>query len=163
MNNNRVENNLVIENARIGFKNFSGKEAKFNQAGRRNFCVFFEYEQGKELEAAGWNIKWLKPRDEGDMPSAYMQVAVSFDNFPPKVILIDHGKQTTLDASTIDMLDWAELQSVDIVIRPYNWEVQDKHGVKAYLKTMYATLYNDILADKYKPKEDASSDEEMPF
>ena len=37
-----VKNNIVIENARIGFRNFSGKEGQFNPAGRRNFCVFIE-------------------------------------------------------------------------------------------------------------------------
>ena len=34
--------NLVIENCRITFKNFSGKETKFNPAGRRNFAVVLD-------------------------------------------------------------------------------------------------------------------------
>ena len=86
-----INENIVIENAKIGFRNFSGEEGQFNPKGRRNFCVFFDTEMAEQLEADGWNIKWLQKKDtdsEEDDKQGYLQVTVSYDNFPPKIILV---------------------------------------------------------------------------
>ncbi len=144
-----VKSNISIEGARIGFRNFNGEAGKFNPVGRRNFCVFLEKPLAVTLEEDGWNVRWLQPRDEEDEPTPYLQVAVSFDNIPPKIVLVTgHGK-TVLDESNINVLDWAEIENVDITIRPYNWEVSGKGGVKAYVKTMYVTLVEDEFEKKY--------------
>jgi len=144
-----VKNNIVLEGARIGFRNFSGKEGKFNPAGRRNFCVFLEEDLAKALEEDGWNVRWLQPRDEQEEPQGYIQVAVSYDNIPPKIILITSRGKTTLDDESISLLDWAEITDVDLIIRPYNWDVNGKSGVKAYVKSMYITLAEDEFEKKY--------------
>lgn len=144
-----VNKNIVIENARIAFRNFSGKEGKFNPAGRRNFCVFFEPDLGRQLEQDGWNIRWLQPRDENEEEQAYLQVAVSYDNIPPKVILVTGKGKSQLDEESINILDWAEIENIDLIIRPYNWDVNGKTGVKAYVKSMYVTLVEDEFESKY--------------
>lgn len=140
---------LTLENARIVFRNFSGVEKKFNPAGRRNFCVLLESELAHLMEEDGWNVKWLQPRDEEEEPQAYIQVAVNYNNRPPRIVTITTRGQTNLTEETVGILDWAELITVDLTVRPYLWEVNGKHGIKAYCKSLYATLEEDRLADKY--------------
>ena len=144
-----MNNNIVIENAKIGFRNFSGKAAKFNPAGRRNFCVFLDKEDGLKLEEDGWNIRWLQPREEGDDLVPYLQITVSYENIPPKIVLVTKKRKTVLDDISVDELDTAEIENVDLIIRPYNWSVNGSEGVKAYCKSMYVTIVEDEFAEKY--------------
>lgn len=144
-----IKENIVIEGARIGFRNFSGKEGKYNPEGKRNFCVFMDDEMGNVLENDGWNIRWLQPRNEEEDKVPYLQVAVNYENIPPKIVLITSEGKTILDEDTVNILDWAEISNIDLIIRPYNWEVNGKTGVKGYVKSMYVTIIEDEFEKKY--------------
>lgn len=149
---------LNFSNAQIGFRNFEGREGLYNKAGDRSFVIFLEESMAKKLEVEGWNIKWPKVRQdskyEEDTRQPYLSVSVGFDYFPAKVyMLTDNGTSepniSTLNEDSVGMLDWAELSNVDIVIRPYEWTVSGKSGIKAYLKAGYFTLISDEFAQKY--------------
>lgn len=154
----KVTDNIVIENARIGLRNFSGKEGRFNPAGRRNFCVFFDdREMAQRLKNDGWNIKIAKPKDEyDDDPIPYMQVAVSFGRIPPVINMISSTGKVRITEDMVDQLDWVEIQNVDLIIRPHNYDIGGRTGVKAYLKTMYITIVEDVFAEKYRDVPDSA-------
>ena len=144
-----TKNNINIGDARIGFRNFSGKEGKFNPPGKRNFCVFLDSELAITLQEDGWNVRWLDPIDEQEDKQGYLQVAVSFDNIPPKILMITSNGKTVLNVDSVDILDWADIEMVDLIIRPYNYDVNGKKGVKAYVKSMYVTIAEDEFESKY--------------
>lgn len=147
---NKKVDEIIIEGAKIIFRNFSGEETKFNRRGNRNFCVIIEDpDQAQKLAEDGWNVKILRPRDEDDESTHYIQVSVSFDNIPPRVLMITRRNKVELTDESIGTLDFAEFTNVDLILRGYNWEVNGKTGVKAYLKAMYVTINEDPLAEKY--------------
>lgn len=157
----RLLKDVQVENARIAFRNFSGNEGKFNRAGNRNFNVLLPEDAAKAMEADGWNIRWLKPKEEGDAPQATVQVTLSFENYPPKVVLIAGKGKTELDDTSVNILDWADIINVDLVIRPYQWVIaegtkNEKTGVKAYVKYMYVTIKVDPFESKYEDVPDSA-------
>ena len=152
----KVTNNITIENARSGLRNFSGKEGKYNPAGKRNFCVFLEKDLAETLEEDGWNVRYLRPREDDEEPQAYLQASVAFGNVPPKIIMISSRGKTPIGEDEVNILDWAEIANVDLILRPYNWEVNGKSGVKAYLKAMYVTIAEDEFESKYSDVPDSA-------
>lgn len=146
-----MANNEIVEinDTRIFFRNFAGKEGQYNRAGDRNFCVEIPVEQARAMEDEGWNIKWREPREEGDELQAQMKVSLRFDNFPPTIYQVTGNHKTRLNEKTVENLDWADIINVDLAVRPYRWEVNGMSGIKAYVKYMYVTIEEDAFADKY--------------
>ena len=160
MSNERIPN-LSVENARIIFRNFAGKESKFNPAGKRSFCLLLDEETAARLSDQGWNVKTLAPRDPDDDPQPYVQVAVQFANYPPNIYLISGKKKTKLDEDSVSILDYAEIENVDLIINPSRWEMSGKSGIKAYLKTLYVTIVENEFEKKYRDMDE--DDDDLPF
>lgn len=168
----RVNDNIVIDGARIWARNFTGKEGKFNAAGDRNFNVWIDPDLARKLEADGWNIKTYIPRSDPEAePRPFLKVSVSYRVFPPKIYRVgSNGKRVPLDEDSVGTLDWEEIKNIRLIIRPYNWEVNGRSGIKAYVKTLYAEIEEDPFEKEYEEKEDApfldmpsGTNEEVPF
>lgn len=160
---NDADGTILFENARVIFRNFAGREGPFNQPGDRNFCVLLDEPVADMLIRDGWNVKRLKPREldeEGAEGQPYLQVTVKYRGRsgqavkPPEIILrttVD-GKlknRTHIGEDQAETLDWIDIANVDLIVRPYNWNVGDKGGTAAYLKSMYITTELDPLGAKY--------------
>ena len=141
---------VVIEDARITFRNFAGKEQQYNRAGDRNFAVLLDEETAANMEADGWNIKRLRAREEGDVEQPYLSVALNFKGpRPPRVVMITSRGRTPLTEEYVELLDYADIKTVDLIVNPYEWVVNGKTGVKAYLKSIFVVILEDALELKY--------------
>lgn len=146
-----IENgNLVIKNARITLKNFSGRQKRYNDEGDRNFAVYLSEEDATFLAGEGWNVRYFSPREGEENGKAFLKIAVAFGKYPPKIVLIDRGKRDILDENTVHRLDSLELEEINLAIRPYPWEVRGQKGIKGYLKTLYARVVVDEFEGLYE-------------
>jgi len=145
------ENTVLMEGVRIIFRNFAGKEGQYNREGDRNFAVVLDDKTAEAMTADGWNVKTLEPKEgyEEDGATFYLPVAVNFKGRPPRITMITSRNRVTLDEGLVEQLDWVDILNVDLIVRPYNWEVSGKTGIKAYLQTMYVTIQEDALEAKY--------------
>jgi hypothetical protein len=147
---------ITLEGVRIAFRNFSGKEGQYNREGDRNFAAILPADIAEDMRRDGWNIKQLRPREEGDDPQDYIQVSVGFKGRPPRIVMITSRGRTTLGEDEVNILDWAEIANVDLILQPYEWTVNGKSGVKAYLKSIFVTIEEDDLERKYADVPDSA-------
>lgn len=152
---NFARNVLEIEDARIIYRNFAGVGSKYNREGDRNFAVIIPNEEiCNELVENGWNVKIKPPRDEDDSPFMYLPVKVKFNNRGPAAYVRSGKSVQRLSEETIGMLDEIDIASVDMDLRPYDWEVNGKTGRSAYLQAIDVEQNIDRFGARY-----ADSDE----
>ena len=145
---------LQIEDARIIFRNFAGLGSKYNREGDRNFAVIIPNEEiCNQLVENGWNVKIKPPREEDDSPFMYLPVKVKFNNKGPGAYVVSGNNVQRLNEDTISMLDEIDIASVDMDLRPYDWEVNDKTGRTAYLQAINVVQNIDRFGARYAAQE----------
>lgn len=149
---------LQIDEAHIIYRNFKGEGSKYNREGDRNFAVIIDDQDiADQLIDAGWNVKIKPPREDGDSPFMYLPVKINFNDRGPNVYLMTGRRMNRLDKYSIACLDDVDILSVDLDIRPYDWEVNGKEGRTAYLQSIKVTQNLDRFAADYE------SDDYAPF
>ena len=145
---------LQIDDARIIYRNFSGAPSKFNREGDRNFAVVIDDEDICDaLVNDGWNVKIKPPREEGDDPFMFLPIKIKFNDRGPRVYLKTGRNVNKLDEETVSILDNVDILSVDLDVRPYDWEVNGKEGRTAYLQALHVVQDIDRFEAMYAEEE----------
>ena len=157
------KNILQIDDAKIIFRNFEGRGDKYNREGDRNFSILIEDpDTADALAEKGWNVKIKPGRDEDEGPFMRLPVKVKFTDYGPNVYLVTGNRRNELDEESIGCLDNIEIESVDMDIRPYDWEVNGKTGRTAYLQSMEVVQRIDRFAARYSGN-DIDGESKLPF
>ena len=154
------DNTVLLENVRIIFRNFAGKERQYNDEGQRNFAILLNDDMAEGLSGAGWHVRSTREREIDDEMvggEPYLPVKVSYKGRPPRVVIISSRGKTDLGEAEIEMLDYADIQNVDAIVRSHDWTVNGKSGRKAYLKSIFVTINEDELELKYADVKTASN------
>ena len=157
---------LDIKDASVKFRNFAGAKSEYNRGGERNFHLIIPNQEmadalmeQKNDYGAGWNVKI---KQSGEETYLSLPVKVNFDSYNPPTIFLDvNGKVTKLDEETVHILDRISINSVDLMISPYDGDGMYGPFRKAYLKSIW--VYQDV--DPYEERYAAyrESLEEAPF
>lgn len=146
----RVEEDITFRDVRLLWPNFSGEERKFNPPGSRNFALPLDEETAVQMYNAGWAVKEKVTEDGTHL--YHLKVTVKMDGKrPPRIFLItkSRNRRMQLDESTVSAVDFAQFDLLDITIRPFNYDINGKKGVSAYLKVLMGTLHEDELEKEY--------------
>jgi hypothetical protein len=154
---------VMIEGAKLIFRNFAGLAREFNSEGDRNFSVVLDPELAQKLKAVGWRVKQLKPREEGEEGDYHLKVTVNYKKGrPPRCVLVTSNNRTELGSEEVMLLDTADIKNADIIINGW-WSDMAGGGYSAFLKTLFVTINEDELEQKYSehqtPGGDTDADE----
>ena len=148
-----------INGRQIIFKNFEGRGDKFNREGDRNFSLRIDDENtANALVKEGWNVRIKEGRDEDEGPFMRLPIKVKFTTYGPNVYLRTGDRVNELNEESIACLDNIEIESVDMDIRLYDWDVNGRTGRTAYLQSMEVVQRINRFAARY-----ANNDEDAPF
>lgn len=149
------DSKLVIRDAKIIFRNFSGRDTKYDNSGKKTFCVLInDRETADMLTDYGWHVKPLKSRNY-DEERFCIQVTVKFHKdreFMNPVIETYTGKRkTVLDDESVGILDFADIYNINIVLSPYHYtNLAGERKISAYLKKLAVAIDEDDFSDEYE-------------
>lgn len=157
--------NVIIEDAQLLFKNFSGAPDRFHKdGGARQFSIRLNAEDAARFCDAGWNVKPLRSHPDDEEEWFHVNVKVNFSSArPPHVVMIgvannEEISRTILDEDTVGILDGSFIRTADIEINEYHWTPPTGgEMISLYLNKAYVTVEMSPLDVKY------AQDADSPF
>lgn len=151
---------IMLDDARIIWRNFAGVGGKYNREGDRNFAVVIDDQEIAEKlmndcndMGAPWNIKIRPPKEEGDMPFMCLPVKIRFNNYGPNVYLVSGNSRNVLGPNEVACLDKIDIEYVNLDIRPYDDIVNGKPYRTAYLQNIEVHQRIDRFKARYAEEE----------
>lgn len=145
---------IMIDDARIIFRNFSGRPGPYNREGERNFAVVIPTQEiADALMEEGYNVKIKAPRDPDDTPLMHLPVKVGFNQYGPTCYLVSGKKRVPLDEESVGILDKIDILSVNMDIRPYDWNRNGDSGRSCWLQSIEVHQRLDRFAERYAEEE----------
>jgi len=156
---NNVQDVFEFPHCQLIFRNFEGRPSRFNKDGGKHNCsIRLDEEPALVLrDQYGLAVKQLPVRSEGEQPDWHLPIEARYDpKVPtrnPKIVLVTtsaNGRpvQTPLTEVTIGILDHREIADCNAAIRVRDWEANGKSGIKAYLRAMDVTIYQDFVEQR---------------
>lgn len=166
----QVPGQLTIRGAELlpgRFRNFSGRTTDF-ASNKREFSVKLEPDLAMAMLQDGWPVKQLKEREPGTPGDYFITAQVKYRSRkgeplkPPRVVLITSLGRLELTEQEVEVIDFADIKHVDLILRPYHYDMTKSggsEGINAYLKSIFVTLNEDELDQEYNkiPEIQASS------
>ena len=95
-----------------------------------------------------------------------MVIKVNYDSsWPPKIYLVTEEENATLDAESVSVIDDMWVESVNVVLNPY----EGPNGKSLYVKSMevFQKVDDDPISSKYAKNnrryDDSDETEDIPF
>ena len=177
--------NLVIEGAKLVFRNFAGVEKQYNEKGKRNVQVVVPDEVVESLRADGWNVTTrVIPAIDQEKPTNLLKLNLNYrvnpdgtpDGRNPKFYIISGDKKVrTLptmkdlgDGMSPCIYDQCKITNCDIEVRPYHYDKNNPNKVSAYIEQINIEIALSALDLKYYDEvndiSSSSTDEDdLPF
>lgn len=150
-------NDINIVNGEIAYSNFSGRPTTYKpEGGVRTVTFVIPSDAAPELQEAGWKIRRQEfPNDPDREPRYLLEATLTFRTRngqlrDPKIFIVRPDSLVHVTEETVDTLDRAEIVNADAVLGPYYWENGNKRGIKAYVNSLYITVKENPIDEKYR-------------
>lgn len=158
--NSRGRVSYRFRNCHLMFSNFEGKEGRYNDEGARNFNIRLNQKDADYLTDEGFRVRPVPPKDPDAEPLFLLKVNVMFKDDPkdsrnPKILLKNNHGNKKLDENSVQILDWADIENVNVSINPYNSPKNDH--TTAYLNMLIAQMHEDPFEAEFYDVPDSAT------
>ena len=150
-------NNINITDGVIAYSNFAGRPTDYNpNGGVRTVTFVIPNDIAQSLIDDGWNVRLQTFKNDPEREPRYLlECKFSYktrDGRPrdPKIFIVRDDGLVHMTEDTVGTLDAADILSVDAVIGPSYWEWGGGSGIAAYINSMYVTIKENPIDEKYR-------------